>query len=1500
MTANRLLTFLLIFFNLGVAHVYAQTYTPDGTSPVSVNRSGANAEFAYNVVEPASGFAESISFTNNTTNGTGTYADYSVAIDATKKKVEFALNSQLQYNTTYEITFTIAPESGGADETYTFSFDTGPKSSVNNATTDICADVLNYYPLDKIVISEGIADNFNSSDGRTHSLMLKLDDGLFFNTSVGGVSNTSTSSDVTNLSLTYVDAQKLKIEYDLCSGNGCTENVDYLDEITISNLEVKVSSLTLNIGSPFYIKRTAGTGEANDAVMPGLEAGTDPIFATINVGAANSMALEDENGNVLDNANEIMICYEESVQLKAVPTGGVQSGDLFTFYNGSTVLQSASTDSLITVDSVMAKNTGSEWPLDNFYATLTRAASCPAYTDEFIIDDYDEQVLDSITVGGILNGHSYSPVKSYNSVDVDPLNGVLTIRKNGVDSIVMEGYTNNFDFSTADFADDKEETEIVINYVAQTAGCDVGTTSLTFTILPEPKIEQDLGIFPSYCEDDTNVISIDFAPYDITDSTLIESFKIYGKGISGSTSASYEPASGSNSTGYAFDVASARAEATGDTINIAVSYRSSVSTPIYVEDCYTETYTETVCTPIYQCVFTGCLRCSPPLSTEASETTTERLVQIEDCNNCTDPGYECQYQGEDCQTVIRTRTVCDRVIDHYDTITSEIKLYYPVQFLTIPELGFTNVLRESVDTVICENADPVLLLGSPGNTFANKSFYLRNVESGNVSSLSEFSFTPGVDAVPNNDGYQLIFDFAGDISNCPNTDTLDFRIVPVPEAIQFDSSLALVDSIPTFSYCIGDAMDSVRLDSLAETKIVWRDDRGIALDTGYSFLPPLSTDQAKLQRFTAERYHIYGGCAGPASDFYIQVGNQPEAAYDFATTCGNAAGFKALASHNGTAARNDTINNYVWDFGDGSSALNTNEDSVGYTFANTGVYDVSMYVETSLGCIDSISKKVSVFDQVSVGNEYHESFDNGSGGWIATSENDNDNGNAQNSSWTITNVLGQPAWATRNDSTGRFNNDEYSWVESPCFDMNQWQNPMIEMDVYYNVQSIEGAVLQYRVNDPMVADPQWKLLGDLDRGVNWYNNASITASPGGSIIGWSGQSDTTDWTRAAFNLSKVKSEANGNMVQFRVAFASLDQTSRLSNYEGFAFDNVTIREKDRNVVVEHFTNVTIPSLKAERDSVSEFAMSRNDIVYIQYHTEEGDDPFYYNDYFPKNTSNDHLARRYFYGLDGPGYSVVNGQLLDTADFNTGWVQQSYSSQSLSYAPFDINIDFTKQSDGQLSVQAEALRNAAPNALLDNWPGDLTLSLTVAIVQKEVNYEGETLHNVLVKYLPFQGGVVHSGTWAAGSGASLNLEDTWQVLKDAPANEYAAIAMVQLVHGVEENQYGYPMNEVYQAAEETIDIPLTKSAVTGFEDNLGEDIRVYPNPVNDQLHINMGANREAVNWTFYNLQGEKVAQGEIAAGNRQAIISTALFRPGMYLLVLHNDNSQYQQRVTIMR
>ena len=48
-----------------------------------------------------------------------------------------------------------------------------------------------------------------------------------------------------------------------------------------------------------------------------------------------------------------------------------------------------------------------------------------------------------------------------------------------------------------------------------------------------------------------------------------------------------------------------------------------------------------------------------------------------------------------------------------------------------------------------------------------------------------------------------------------------------------------------------------------------------------------------------------------------------------------------------------------------------------------------------------------------------------------------------------------------------------------------------------------------------------------------------------------------------------------DQVRLRVAFASNDGNPATNTYDGFAFDNVFVGNKKRNVLVEHFTNSSL-------------------------------------------------------------------------------------------------------------------------------------------------------------------------------------------------------------------------------------------------------------------------------------------------------------------------------------
>ncbi|MEQ9443502.1 MAG: PKD domain-containing protein [Cyclobacteriaceae bacterium] len=63
----------------------------------------------------------------------------------------------------------------------------------------------------------------------------------------------------------------------------------------------------------------------------------------------------------------------------------------------------------------------------------------------------------------------------------------------------------------------------------------------------------------------------------------------------------------------------------------------------------------------------------------------------------------------------------------------------------------------------------------------------------------------------------------------------------------------------------------------------------------------------------------------------------------------------------------DNITGYQWSFGDGGTLETTSAETITYTFPESGIYDISLTANTSLGCANVMSQTVTVFEQPTVG-----------------------------------------------------------------------------------------------------------------------------------------------------------------------------------------------------------------------------------------------------------------------------------------------------------------------------------------------------------------------------------------------------------------------------------------------------------------------------------------------------------------------------------------------------
>jgi PKD repeat protein len=417
----------------------------------------------------------------------------------------------------------------------------------------------------------------------------------------------------------------------------------------------------------------------------------------------------------------------------------------------------------------------------------------------------------------------------------------------------------------------------------------------------------------------------------------------------------------------------------------------------------------------------------------------------------------------------------------------------------------------------------------------------------------------------------------------------------------------------------------------------------------------------------------------------IQVGPVPKINFSWSAFCqGDNTQFTDL-----TDAGISTIIQYNWEFGDGFDVINNypaqiptdpvppaqnNSGRTAGTFKNPshrydtfGQKNVRLEVLTNDGCLRDTTITVTILDYSAptLVTNYFEDFEGGQGSWFSAKANlvgvasDTSwvfglpSGNVINSASSGTNAFWtglNPNFALNQDKA-RYYNNERSAVIGPCLDLTNIKRPMISLDYWADSEDrFDGAVLQYSID----GGATWQTIGDdAGAGINWYNGRALTGNPGIQPIGqfgWTGRQG--GWKNARYNLDQIPM-AYRDKVIIRIAFGSNNDNGTPPPvngvpdlpFEGFAFDNIFIGEKQRNVLVEYFTNagispVTNDYLNNLYNNQFTFKDS-SDFFKIQYHIANPvADPI--------NQANpgDPAARALLYGVSQPPVGIMDGILYN--------------------------------------------------------------------------------------------------------------------------------------------------------------------------------------------------------------------------------------------------------------
>jgi hypothetical protein len=541
--------------------------------------------------------------------------------------------------------------------------------------------------------------------------------------------------------------------------------------------------------------------------------------------------------------------------------------------------------------------------------------------------------------------------------------------------------------------------------------------------------------------------------------------------------------------------------------------------------------------------------------------------------------------------------------------------------------------------------------------------------------------------------------------------------------------------------------------------------------------------------------------------------------------------------------------------------FSTAEKTARYLKADTGYLSIQYIVRTGyLNCIDTVTKNIYIRPTITIqADGYFEDFDAGKGGWVKDESTINNWSFGTPDREVITTASsGLNAWYTKFDYDHP--EVESSSIISPCFDFSAAERPIIKLKLWRRFEKErDGATLQYKIGD----NKEWQHIGTIGDGIQWFNSAVIRGEPGGSQLGWTtiGNPDNV-WVTAIHTLDELKDQTD---VKLRMAYGSDGSSFKR---DGIAFDDIRIGDRNRNVLLEHFTNIS-DDLSSNANALVKLITDnkKEDVINIQYHTNfPGADP-YFNDN-PADAS----ARILFYGLTRAPYTFIDGGTkIDFANiFDNDLVKidsNDITKRSLIPSIFEISLA-ADTSRGILSVSGTITAT-------EDYDSD-NLTLYIAVTEKENSENsganGETtFYNVFRKFIPDAGGISLQKTWTKDVPYTIP-DQTWFIEKISKSSDIEVVAFIQ----------NNITKELYQATS------VVKQEISvGIEDlfgGKGNDFALYPNPALNPLTITFKEplTHEA-DIRIYDFRGVVISSYKAGSGITEFFIDDLNLKGGIYLV-----------------
>lgn len=602
-------------------------------------------------------------------------------------------------------------------------------------------------------------------------------------------------------------------------------------------------------------------------------------------------------------------------------------------------------------------------------------------------------------------------------------------------------------------------------------------------------------------------------------------------------------------------------------------------------------------------------------------------------------------------------------------------------------------------------------------------------------------------------------------------------------------------------------------------------------------------------------------------DTNLVFGPYPNIGYTWSRSCS----VDSVVFVNTTTIPTGYTNNQTWSMnGAGTYKNATSATSIHprYKFAQPGLYNVTLSATTQgYNCTSSITQEVFVVPTYAITSTapYDSTFHASNLNWAPS---------GTNYSWEWGTPAGKSVintadniWVT--NLNGNYNIGELSYLNSPCFNFQNLDKPMVALRLWASTRNLAGAMMEVTTG---YGQP-WQTLGQIGDGMNWYNTSGVVGLIGASSTnptaqGFSGEN--TDWSLSRLGLSQYANE--DSLVRFRIVFGSHNANDALNQRDGIALDSIWIGNRSKVVMVEHFTNATagVSAINANT-AIDNMLLARpKDMAVVAFHTSTpSPDPYSIFNF------NDPGARALYYGLADVPKSVVDGTYYNGSTYSGGTAQTrldvaDIDARALETARFNIDLN-SNIASGQVNVGMKATY-ALTDSLFNN--------IVMHIVVVEDSASGNNSMNAVVrKMLPDAAGTVIARRW--GKDMEVTTYSAWSHTLPATA-KLGVVAYIQ----------DHVTREIYQAAF----VKGTGTSGSGIVDgtldvNLSEwNIQLYPNPAQDEAMVLFGGGaNQKINWQLIDAVGKVVDQGNSSVGSEGFVLNTSLQSAGIYTLKLTDEH-----------